>query len=982
MSRPQSLLPQGSPQKSSSINNIKNSTRTASQATSQSRDRLSVGDGECDESSSLLPRRSGNGRLEGISAAEVASSKQPAETVALPKLPGCSIVIVVTVLLTILLIVSCAYTGVMRAHKRYRIRNRNPHYASYPNAYFHPNFRTESSSSSSSTAFSNGETNNHFSNSNNNESISNDDFYDYIVVGAGPSGIITAVTLARTLPSLRILLVEAGTASQASVLSNMMKQKDERRQRPTNENGGNRSSSTSDCGTARTATEGTATQSGDDDAHAGLTEFDVPLLWSAVASSGAPPLPPSNAKVVRSSSSNLHGSTGFAFPQQKNPLLQQQQQSHHHWPIGRTLLGKTIGGSGIHNAMIYIRSLSSDWKRWNITGWDFERHILPEYVRLERYCQATTEDCIGSDNFAYNGREAKTTTLDSILTTPVDTQRMDAVAPLFVQSAIQAGFPSKIGQGFNYRRSRDANSQHDRDETERDAQERIGVGYYEFNIRNGIRDSVAHAFLGRPDGLPVNLVIESGATVTRVLWAPQADNKDSHEQSSHASNNKYVENDLDMQGQHSLSSLPRATGVEYVRTATSSGSSDAIHQRGRVGQFLLREWNVESCKGEVILAAGAVLSPQLLVNSGIGDSGDANDSIKSSLSGTSTQWVHLPGVGKNLQDHPVVTIGFEISAELALMGGVSSIYTVGNEMDEYFWSVMELQRRNGLKDRNQPSATATELDDLTMLLGTIGTPGFSAGGFLRSPFADDNDHSPDIQLTIFPRHLEPHMARQTQQGSRDITRMLRNKAMLVTVALLNPEAHFEVKASQSSIPLVQIDNYHCVDEENEETLHRINSYRLPEINLAKGRKHYLTDRDVQRLAWGLEQVRQIQSTAPLADHTGPELYPGGKVRGTELLDYVRENSLPNAHWAGSTRMRRSSSASSSMLQYNSEDDDDEMAVVDDRLSVRKVRNLRIVDAGVLPGVPNGNIHSTVCVVASRAAAMIAEDRRVREQRTV
>jgi choline dehydrogenase-like flavoprotein len=41
--------------------------------------------------------------------------------------------------------------------------------------------------------------------------------------------------------------------------------------------------------------------------------------------------------------------------------------------------------------------------------------------------------------------------------------------------------------------------------------------------------------------------------------------------------------------------------------------------------------------------------------------------------------------------------------------------------------------------------------------------------------------------------------------------------------------------------------------------------------------------------------------------------------------------------------------------------------------VRGVQGLRIVDAGVIPHVPNGT-HSTVCVVASRAADLIADFR--------
>ena len=73
--------------------------------------------------------------------------------------------------------------------------------------------------------------------------------------------------------------------------------------------------------------------------------------------------------------------------------------------------------------------------------------------------------------------------------------------------------------------------------------------------------------------------------------------------------------------------------------------------------------------------------------------------------------------------------------------------------------------------------------------------------------------------------------------------------------------------------------------------------------------------------------------------------------------------MPNSHWSGSTAMGN---------------DDDPMAVLDERLRVRKVRGLRVVDSGAIPTVPNGNTHSTVCAVASRAADFILEDRELSE----
>jgi choline dehydrogenase len=79
-------------------------------------------------------------------------------------------------------------------------------------------------------------------------------------------------------------------------------------------------------------------------------------------------------------------------------------------------------------------------------------------------------------------------------------------------------------------------------------------------------------------------------------------------------------------------------------------------RRGRRGEEIVR------AEREVLLAAGAIGSPQLLLLSGIGPAADLREA------GVDVSH-ELPGVGRNLQDHPFVAMLWEVSDE-------DTLYTV------------------------------------------------------------------------------------------------------------------------------------------------------------------------------------------------------------------------------------------------------------------------------------------------------------------
>jgi len=121
------------------------------------------------------------------------------------------------------------------------------------------------------------------------------------------------------------------------------------------------------------------------------------------------------------------------------------------------------------------------------------------------------------------------------------------------------------------------------------------------------------------------------------------------------------------------------------------------------------------------------------------------------------------------------------------------------------------------------------------------------------------------------------------------------------------------------------------------------------------RYNYLaTENDRRVMVDGLKVVRRICNTAPLAGYVTAEEYPGAKIQtDDELLDFVRG--------AGETVFHPTSTCSMGK-------------VVDEKLKVKGVGGLRVVDASVMPSVPSGNINASVIAVAEKAADLIREEK--------
>ncbi|MGQ7846915.1 GMC family oxidoreductase [Granulosicoccus sp. 3-233] len=119
-----------------------------------------------------------------------------------------------------------------------------------------------------------------------------------------------------------------------------------------------------------------------------------------------------------------------------------------------------------------------------------------------------------------------------------------------------------------------------------------------------------------------------------------------------------------------------------------------------------------------------------------------------------------------------------------------------------------------------------------------------------------------------------------------------------------------------------------------------------------------TEDDRQVAADSLRQVREIVAQPAMARYKPQEWKPGVQFQTDEELAKLAGD-IANTifHPAGTAKMGTAS---------------DPMAVVDERLKVRGIEGLRVVDASVMPTITSGNTNSPTLMIAEKAARWIRE----------
>ena len=122
-----------------------------------------------------------------------------------------------------------------------------------------------------------------------------------------------------------------------------------------------------------------------------------------------------------------------------------------------------------------------------------------------------------------------------------------------------------------------------------------------------------------------------------------------------------------------------------------------------------------------------------------------------------------------------------------------------------------------------------------------------------------------------------------------------------------------------------------------------------------------TEADRQVAIDALRLARRIAAQAPLARYRPEEYRPGPAAQSdAELLQATADLATTIFHPAGTAAMGPAS---------------DPMSVLDERLRVRGVDGLRVVDASAMPRIVSGNTNSPTLMIAEKGAAMILEDAR-------
>jgi choline dehydrogenase len=352
-----------------------------------------------------------------------------------------------------------------------------------------------------------------------------------------------------------------------------------------------------------------------------------------------------------------------------------------------------------------------------------------------------------------------------------------------------------------------------------------GISLMPNSVRRGVRQSAVETYL-KPARQRQNLVVETSALARRLI----------------------------LEGR-------KAAGIEYER--------DGQIQKAMAAR-------------EVILAAGAIGSPQILMLSGIGPGRHLQEHGIAMVA-------DVPGVGENLHDHPYTMCTYRTAPANSLNPQLRGIRVAWHALNYY------LAKRGPLTNgASQATALARGLPDAPC---------------------------PDLQIVFRPMS---HVFDSSGKIAPDpIPRVTGG------VAYVRPK-------SRGRLLLKSAD---------------------PRQAPAMFANYLTVASDEEGLLAGVKMVRRIFQTEPIKSRLLSEDAPGDSCKtDNDLREYLHKAANTFCHPSGTCKMGQ-----------------DAMSVVDERLRVRGIESLRVIDAAIMPALPSGGPAPAVFMIAEKGADLIKED---------
>ncbi|THU91238.1 alcohol oxidase [Dendrothele bispora CBS 962.96] len=524
---------------------------------------------------------------------------------------------------------------------------------------------------------------------------------------------------------------------------------------------------------------------------------------------------------------------------------------------GRSLLfpqGFVLGGSSSDNGMVYNRGSKGDWDRYaQITGdpgWSWE-NIQPYIAKNERFTPPA-DGHNTSNQFDPSVHNLNGTNAVSLSGFSWPVQEVAILASQQLNGPFS--FNLDYNSGFS-----------------------LGFSWSQFTINGANRSSSAVSYL-QPALTRSNLHVLINARVSRVLPT----------RTSNSTKN--------ITGQDQSESNLVIKTVEFSQDPDHNGILTRL-----------------TATKEVILSSGSIGTPQILLNSGIGDSTylfSFSQSSNSSRFEGIQPLLNLPSVGQNLSTQPFAQLPFFVNSSFATADEIEQNSTLFNKLFQEW------------------SDTGTGPLVLSAGAQQLGNIRFNQDVLEKELFGIDPSSAP----------TSPHFSFGVQNSFNPMSPPT-GKYVTFSTALVSPTSRGSVTLNSTNP----------------------NPFTPPIIDIACLKTTF----DSLAIRTAIKIVMNFTSAPAWDDYIlGPftdlahALEPSNSdpdELNKRLDEYIRNKTTATAHVIGTASMSARNAS---------------FGVVHPDLVVKGVEGLRVVDASVLPYVPSGHTQAPVYILAERAADLV------------